>query len=234
MRNSHSAAPLLLTNADKAEPGVATRIQRRSSLDTFVIPGRTRLPSSKVSQPEPMDVQIAQGLLNPHSLGVPKKHSHRADRPGWLAPKSKKSPIAKGKPRSNEETSVSTSTRKLMSKPKKKPVRFASRETMVDPQHNRLPQHQDSVPPSRETWLQTSQDDPINRADGPQSEGSRVTSTTWSTISHRIFSNSSGGSQNRGSSKPVEEYNAIALKHGLPQFALSPEITGPGMSAVVP
>lgn len=38
------------------------RPRARSSLDTFVIPGRTRIPSSK---PEPIDLQIAENLLNP-------------------------------------------------------------------------------------------------------------------------------------------------------------------------
>ena len=39
----------------------------RSSLDTFIIPGRIRFPSSRVHQPGPVDIQIAQNLLQAES-----------------------------------------------------------------------------------------------------------------------------------------------------------------------
>lgn len=299
MRNSHSAAPLLPTNADIAEAAPTERARRRSSLDTFVIPGRTRMPSSKVSQPEPMDIQIARGLLNADSLKLPKKQSHRVGKHGWLAPNNKKSSMLKGKTRSNEEQPVPALPRKHMEKSKKAPWMLNGREPIIipkdDPRHKDfVPQpqeheprgsetapwmlngrelivvpkddprvrHKDSVPQSQEPQLQVNgddsrhpfggartvpihdqlappedlvpqpqehrlkgnRDDPKQSFDGARSEGSRVTSTTWSSVSHRIFSNSSGNSQNRGSSKAVEEYNVLALRHGLPQFVVTAEI----------
>lgn len=261
MRNSHSAAPLLPTNADIAEAAPTERARRRSSLDTFVIPGRTRMPSSKVSQPEPMDIQIARGLLNADSLKLPKKQSHRVGKHGWLAPNNKKSSMLKGKSRSNEEQPVPALPRKHMEKSKKTPWMLNGREPIIipkdDPRHKDfVPQpqeheprgsetapwmlngrelvvvpkddprvrHKDSIPQPQEHQLKGNGDDPKQSFDGARSEGSRVTSTTWSSVSHRIFSNSSGNSQNRGSSKAVEEYNVLALRHGLPQFVVTAEI----------
>jgi len=272
MRNSQSAAPLLPTNADIAEAGPTERARRRSSLDTFVIPGRTRVPSSRVSQPEPMDIQIARGLLNPDSLQVPKQQSHRVGKHGWLAPNSRKSSVLKGKARSNEEQSVPASPKKHMEKSKKAPWMLNGRELIIvpqgdprlrqkdsvpqpqehqlqangdDPRHSsggarivpkydQLARHKDLVPQLQEHQLQVNGDDLRHSFDGARSEGSRVTSTTWSSISHRIFSNSSSNSQNRGSSKSVEEYNVLALRHGLPQFAVTAEIEGIGVFSFAP
>ena len=45
---------------------------------------------------------------------------------------------------------------------------------------------------------------------------SRLTSTTWSTVSHRLFSGSSGSSRTMGASYYRDEYNKLAEKHGLP------------------
>ena len=218
MRYSHSAAPLLPNNAGNAEPRQAQRVRHRSSLDTFVIPGRTRLPSSRASQPQPMDFQITRGLLSADSLQVPKKNAHRLEKPDWLTPKYKKSHKSKGRARSDEE-----SPRNHAHTPFQAPVTVASRETILLPQPNQHPRNYDLMPQPPEHRLRVSGDYPRSSLDGRQSETSRATSTTWSTVSHRIISNSSSSSQNWGSSKSVEEYNGLALKYGLPQFILTAE-----------
>ncbi len=232
-RNLHSAAPLLPNSADMAYVESTERFRHRSSLDTFVIPGRTRVPSSRVGLPEPMDIQIAQGLLNPDSVKVPEKQSHRVEKHGWLAPRARKSPMSKGKARSNDETSVPTSLNRYTHKSRKAPLTFIGRELLVVPQHKQHTQQHGKVLQDREHLLQAYEDVPRDSFDGAQSDGSRVTSTTWSTISHRIFSNSSSNAQNRASSKSVEEYNVLALKHGLSPLALNPEITQAGTSFFV-
>lgn len=309
MRNSQSATSLLATGADIAEAGPTARARRRSSLDTFVIPGRTRVPSSRVSQPEPMDIQIARGLLNPDSLKVSKQQSHRVGKHGWLATNSKKPSVLKGKARSNEEQSVPASPKKHMEKSKKAPRMLNDREliiipkadprhkdfvpqprehqlrgldkapwilddrelmmvpkgdprlrqndpvpqpqehqlqaneddlrrsfggTRILPKHDQVARHKDLVPQLQVHRLQVNGDDARHSFDGARSEGSRVTSTTRSSISYRIFSNSSSNSQNRGSAKSVEEYNVLALRHGLPQFAVTAEIEGIGVFSFVP
>ena len=45
--------------------------RRRSSYDNLVIPNRTRLPSSQISQVEPFDLQIATNLLNAQAHALP-------------------------------------------------------------------------------------------------------------------------------------------------------------------
>ena len=50
------------------------RQRRRSSFDTLVIPNRTRLPSSQLSQVEPIDLQIAMHLLNAQAPPLPTTH----------------------------------------------------------------------------------------------------------------------------------------------------------------
>ena len=232
-RNSHSAAPLLPNSADMAYLEPAERIRHRSSLDTFVIPGRTRVPSSRIGLPEPMDIQIAQGLLNSDSAKVSEKKSHRVEKYGWLAPKGRKSPVSKGKARSNEETSIPTSLKKYTYRPKKAPLTFIGRELLVVPQQKQHTQHHDEVPQHREHLLQAYEDRPRDSFDGAQSDGSRATSTSWSTISHRIISISSNNAQNRASLKSVEQYNVLALKHGLSPLALNPEITQTGTTFFV-
>ena len=47
--------------------------QHRSSLDTFVIPNRTRLPSTKVSKTQPADLQIAYSRLHPETVKTCRK-----------------------------------------------------------------------------------------------------------------------------------------------------------------
>lgn len=53
--------------------------------------------------------------------------------------------------------------------------------------------------------------------DGTKSgHASRMTSMTWSTVSHRVVSNSSGSSRASRVSECKTEYNSLAVKHGLP------------------
>ena len=66
----------------------------------------------------------------------------------------------------------------------------------------------------------TSEQDPRVSYDETQSinERSRITSETWSSISRRVFTDSSGGSHIPNLSGFVAEYNRLALKHEIPQF----------------
>ncbi len=60
--------------------------------------------------------------------------------------------------------------------------------------------------------------------DGPDDgeTPSRFTSATWTTISNRVFTDSSGRSFEREAADFVGEYNRLAQKHGLPTIAGSP------------
>ena len=279
MRSSHSAAPLLPHDADIAEAGPAERIQRRSSLDTFVIPGRTRLPSGKVDRLETMDHQIAASLLNPEAHKPPKQHGFRVAKSSWLTSKNKKSPVSKERARSTEAAGDYAPPAEHMNKPKSQsqrnpPIYNGLPFTIIppeDPRHQAVVRHQ-----AREYLLQRNRQDrsknhsymhddrelgiaylrrtredqgsPAQLQEHPlrpdddelrilsgrsQSDGSRVTSTTWSTVSKRIFSSSSDKTQNRGSSKSIEEFNGLAAKYGLLQFAPPSEIASTGMASLI-
>lgn len=63
--------------------------------------------------------------------------------------------------------------------------------------------------------------------DGADNDGetpSRLTSATWTTISNRVFTGSSGRSFDREPADFVGEYNRLAQKHGLPRLAGSSDL----------
>ena len=306
------------------EPGAAARIRRRSSLDTFVIPGRTRLPSSKVGQLDTTDIHIAECLLNLDFHDPPSKRSYRVTKPGWLDLKNKRLTMAKEKARSTDEAAAPApsegQTKKSKTKRKQKPALYDGRPLIIvdpkkDPQyqgslprpdghllrsseaelarwhphlnveqlhldprderisliyssaaqsqehplqqsrHGRLretphmynnqplyvvpnlntnPQHQGLKLEPGENLSRPDEDDPRNPPDRPQSEGSRVTSTTRSTVSKRVLSSSSYITHNRGSSTSIEEFNVLATAYGLLPIEPNPEIMSTGMSPFVP
>lgn len=212
MQTSPKAVPTML-DADTASSQPAPNFQHRSSLDTFVIPGRTRLPSSRVSQPEPMDIQIVHRLLNPDSFKVPKGRKKH----GWLSPKRRKSSAL------HEDTKPDVDT--LIDATKKVPKILQGGDPII------IGHGQDSPPESREGQAQSSEERLRDSIDRPKdsSEGSRVTSTTWSSTSRRIFTNSSGCSQGQANSRFIEEYNVLAMKSGIPQLTAPADVAGGGM-----
>ena len=62
------------------------------------------------------------------------------------------------------------------------------------------------------------------------SHGSRNTTSTWTTVSHRNFTGSSAGSQRLGSKLSIEEYNRLAVEHGLVEFLEAPDSLANGTS----
>ena len=196
-----------------------TRAQRRSSLDTFVIPGRTRLPSSKAST---FDLQVTQGLLNTDLPQAPKRS---------MAPaaSSESSPETSPAGCMPQRRVVSGSSGPLHHKVranivKRPPPRFGGREVFIDPSHHARPDlHQPApqaltpIPSQEHTKAQT-----YDGADDSVTE-SRLTSMTWSTVSHRLFSGSSGSSRTMGASSYRDEYNKLAEKHGLPRLEAAPD-----------
>lgn len=80
-----------------------------------------------------------------------------------------------------------------------------------------------------------SSDQDLNPFDGPFDSGteSLPTSGTWTTVSNRIFTDSSAGSSSRDTQRFVDEYNRLALKHGLPRFTEAPMPVDIGMSTAI-
>jgi len=213
-------------------PGVTTkhieltnsqRARRRSSLDTFVIPGRTRVPSSKNSKSSETDVTdflITQGLLRHSMMQLPNKQPSSIQelqyqgRGSWSGTSSPRS----GKKSSNRIQKRPSRVRaELVMQP---PPRYGSRHFLhVPPQRPRIdapqPAAQIVLPPTSAEHDQVQTYDGANEAPDSGHAASRMMSMTWSTVSHRIFTDSSGSSRRSGASYYLIEYNQLAEKHGL-------------------
>ena len=217
MQYSKSFAYFPLSEQQR-QPSTHTRAQRRSSLDTFVIPGRTRLPSSKAST---IDLQITQRLLDSKVARSPKQNMTSAQSQEWFP----ESSPAGCMPRRGANTGLSGPLHQRVRPDivKRPPPRFGGREVIVvPPQRSRPYTHQ---PASQNSAWEFSQEHVDDQAyDGiNDSAESRQTSTTWSTVSHRLFSNSSGSSRTMGASYYREEYNKLAEKHDLPPLEAAPD-----------
>ena len=209
----------LVSFGPTAEPIEVTqrpRTQRKSSLDTLVIPGRTRLPSSKSSS-EVTDILIAQQLLN---HGTMQLH----DEQPWSD--------HIGQPFQEELPTSRLNNRRPILSPQQKPKR-ARRPARIQPTPRSNAQDVIVIPPHRrpQTCMPRSSSNPlISRTPGGSthvrvydgnndSSGSghisRSTSMTWSTISHRVTSESSNTSQPPRASRCLHEYNDLAERHGL-------------------
>ena len=201
------------------QPSTQTRAQRRSSLDTFVIPGRTRLPSSKTSI---FDYQVTQGLLNPSLLRLPQRNMTSAEKLLEWSPEPSPAGCmprrghASGPPHHRIRPDIA----------KRPAPRFGGREFIhVNPQRPRpyaqQPAPQDLAPIVSQEYVNAQTYDGTDDS----ATGSRLTSTTWSTISHRYFSDSSGSSRTMGSSYYRDEFNTLAEKHGLSRLEVALEGT---------
>ncbi len=202
-----------------------TRAQRRSSLDTFIIPGRTRLPSSKAST---FDLHVTQGLLDSSLLRSSRKTMSSAESLEW----SPEISPAGCMPRKGAVSGPSGPPHQrirpdIMRRP---PPRFGGREVIiVPPQRSRPYVHQPAPQPLAPVSSQEHEN--VQTYDGADESvaGSRLTSMTWSTISHRVISDSSGSSRAMGASYYRAEYNKLAEKHRLPQLEVAPD----GMSHTI-
>ena len=191
------------------------RLKNRSSLDTFVIPGRVRIPSQKTGT---FDEELVQSLLktsmeHPRGSSTQHKALHR--------PKHREEPSLLMRSDSSldwrNENQYGESIYSLSPQPT---PRIGSRDNVVN--LARRPR-QRPLPPKLTHYHSNSPPSPYR---GPTFDGahdsnheSRVTSTTWSTvskISHRNLSDISGASREILSSRFQQQYNDLATKNGLP------------------
>ncbi|KAL9125004.1 MAG: hypothetical protein Q9217_005732 [Psora testacea] len=202
------------------------RPRNRSSLDTFLIPGRTRVPSHN---PQPFDVQVAQSLLKSNMEAVsraPRPYTKHAER--RLTPQRISSaPLTGSEFEHDVDYEIGESLyrpRCLTSRPG--PPRIASRDGLVIPHRQAhlggLRAHSQRDEPQRHEALKNK-----TTYDGPQDSscGSRATSTSYSMVSRRILTDSSSSSWGYKGSRFNEEYNHLAAKHGLPVMELTHSAT---------
>ena len=186
----------------------APQTRKKSSLDTLVIPGRTRLPSSQSSS-EATDILIAQQLLNHGTMQIP-------DEQHLL----KESPTLRSNNRRHGPSPKQNRTRAGHGRPLPK---FGKQDAIVITPHRRP----DTCMPRSSSYAlttRTSERPGYGRDyDGNNDSSglgliSHSSSMTWSTVSHRVISNSSASSRASRASGYLQEYNDLAEKHGLHQI----------------
>ena len=207
------------TEVTEAASTSSRRPRARSALDTFIIPGRTRLPSCKL---DPTDIQITRSLLT-HGVMQPQ------DKQRSIMPGPHRSSIRDGSPAARP----GSRTKHLLRSPvpmrvrpaiaMQPPPRFGSREVIVVP-HQRPREDGFQQIHAITTIQDQGQDQAYDGADEPKQPGnihvpSCMTSMTWSTLSHRVFTDSTCSSRRSGASYFKDEYNQLAEKHGVRHMA---------------
>ena len=218
MQHSKSLGSLALScvDSDREHLLPPNRPRKRSSLDTFVISGRTRIPSHKSDL---FDVELTQNLLRSgmNRLSDPPPYTERPNR-----------------------TPDSHSQRhSLHPKHDAPPVEYIH-DVARDPAHADSQGELNAAPciPSRRKHhvelasnnpyrlrVSSSVPSPGQTLDGTQEYNSeaRITSTTWSTISkvsRRIFSDSSDTSRAYTTAKYNHAFNELAARYALQQLTI--------------
>ena len=218
----------LLSCRPPTEKDLGSRPRARSSLDTFLIPGRIRVPSR---DPNPADFQITQGLLNHNMKQPPSRHARFYGPKGLSGNPMEIAQTQDGSPAPRATSRAASRTGSIRKQPHRPPIhsrvrpvitlqpppRFGSREIIVVP-HQR-PRNEPSMNLQEDhQGTYDGANDVLDEAHLP----SRMTSMTWSTLSQRIFTDSSTSTRQSGASCFLEEYNQLAEKHGLHPLAEAP------------
>ena len=214
----HSKSFTHFAPEQQRQASTQTRARHRSSLDRFVIPGRTRLPSSKASN---FDLQVAQGLLNSSRLQSPRRDMASAESLEWSPEVSPAGCMPRRGAISGPSGPHDRIRPDIVRRP---PPRFGGREVIIVP-HQRPRPHVHQPTPQPLTPISSQEYANVQTYDGADDSvpESRITSTTWSTISHRMFSDSSRSSRTMGASYYRDEYNKLAEKHRLPRLEAAPD-----------
>lgn len=236
MQYRKSLGSFLRPNTGKVPVSQRRRRGARSPLDTFVIPGRTRVPSAK---PKPIDVEVAQNLLrrnmsrttSERSLSPVDDHAHIGQSPSPVDDKASDRAQTPDSPCSNHPVLPLTSNepplflQPIHYKPLPDPPSTASppprvrrhkavahgRPRRKTVQQSRRPR-QVTTPPSEED--RTGYDGTLG-----SSFESTVTSIEWTSIGHRgSIMDSSSSSQDVPFFGDLDEYNQLARRNGIPEM----------------
>ena len=221
MQHSKSLGSFASSSVDNGSGNLLApnRPRSRSSLDTFLIPGRTRLPSQKT---EAFDEAVAQHLLkekmaqrrNPPPYTETSRHSSNEQRLRLI-------PSEESAFNEHHGYHVGDSLYRIMRQPA---LRISNCDNITVPHHQhhlgRLGPKTSPSPksPSPSSTYQPTYDGALDP--GPES---RVTSTTWSSVSrvsHRISSDASNDT--RDVLRFHDLYDELAVGHGLPKLAFPP------------
>lgn len=212
---------------EHTEVSSQARFRRRSSLDRFVIPGRTRLPSSEtskssISSQDATDFQIAQALLNRRNMppSMPasiKPNPHISDRSRYELVPQKPPPSMYG---SWQHTIDPHSTpRPVTRRGRHQPSQIPSNEQFITIVPHRGAETRAPRTMPHRSVMDTTADLSQHQTDGlgdtaPLRHIQSAASMSWSHISRRGVSNSSGGSLASRASELRRDYNILAENHG--------------------
>lgn len=221
MQHSKSLGSFALSHDSTSEAQQVQPPRPRSSLDTFVIPGRTRIPSSK---PEPIDIEITKGLLNPNMVLPPPPPPHEATGGYHHVQKRSKSPGPRMGDRSHHQAHQSAHPVLYKVRPEistRPPPRIGGRDSIFVP-HRRPPLSVYQGQPENEAADQANELRHIPTAtfDGANDSGKESPATSWSNVSKRILTDSSTSSRGMYGPQFLEEYNRLAKTHGLPELVV--------------
>lgn len=207
------------SSAPSAEPADITfipRLRTRSSLDRFTVSrNRTRVPSSRSSQPEPMEIQTAQALLTASGSRTP---SNQGGCPNYsyphcakpASPKMKDADVLASLTAAEVEENAAVNSQATPS---------SMTESRIDMKKDRS-RRSIMLP----TWAlqreKTLVD--VESYDGANSASDETQVPDSSSTSHRNISGSSTSSQGLDIAKTILEYNQLALEHGLRPLEFEP------------
>lgn len=211
MRFSHRSSRST-SSAPSAEPVDITfipRLRTRSSLDRFTVSrNRTRVPSSRSSQPEPMEIQTAQALLTAGSSRTP---SNQSGCPNYSYPHCAKPASPKMK-----DADVLASLRAAELEENAAVSSQAAPSSMTESGMN-MRKDRNSRSIMLPTWALQREKTVVDveSYDGANSASDETRVPDSSSTSCRNVSGSSTSSQGLDIAKTIQEYNQLALEHGL-------------------
>ena len=189
MRLSKSFA-LLSMRTERATDSPTELSRRRSSVDSFVIPRRTRLPSSKQSHSETTDLDVVSSLFgvrgNKHTNIESKPSGGNPDVP--TSPRKRRSLFPQASRKENQVPTLLMSPTKAHGEMNSGPLSPTSdgRSLLLRPESQPKSLGESTIP------------NDIKRT-------SRKTSSSYA-------------SERPGSVRSAKEYNQLARRHGLPPF----------------
>lgn len=209
---STSSAP----SAEPADINFIPRLRTRSSLDRFTVSrNRTRVPSSRSSQPEPTEIQTAQALLTAGSSRMP---SNQSGCPNYSYPHCAKPASPKMKD-ADVLASLKAAELEINAAVKSQATPSSTTESRVDMKKEKS-RRSVMLP----TWAlqreKTLVD--VESYDGANSASDETRVPDSSSTSRRNVSGSSTSSQGLDIAKTIEEYNQLALEHGLRPLEFEP------------
>ena len=164
--------------------------RRRSSLDSFVIPRRTRLPSSKQSQTDQTELDIIDTLFNHNQNTLSDKGCNGENTSAWASPRKRRALFSRKLNKENDVPMPLPSPKQLDNNVSTEEARLSRVETLQGG--------------FRQTPFEPGNLSPVLRAGNGHSSPRNASSSYCS--------------ERPGSIRSAKEYNHLARQYQLPRF----------------